>query len=188
LRIAIFLDILGVKAILEVLPVKRISIPDAETYMAAIQDEISRTPKGRYFHRLHVVLQVLGGASSFETARLYGDSPRAIEYWVQRLTSNGLPGLLDKSHTGRPARLSTLELAKLRKDIRRDPRELGYDQNLWDGLLLSHHLTKNYSVSLCVRQCQRLFHQLGFSLQRPRRQASEADSIQQEAFKKTTTI
>ena len=38
-----------------------------------------------------------------------------------------------------------------------------------------------------VRQCQRLFHQLGFSLQRPRRQASEANPALQEAFKKTST-
>jgi transposase len=38
-----------------------------------------------------------------------------------------------------------------------------------------------------VRQCQRLFHKLGFTLQRPRRQAREADTLQQEAFKKTST-
>jgi len=167
--------------------VRRISIPDAEVFKAAIQDEISRTPEGRYFHRLHAVLNILDGASSHDTSRLYGDSPRAIEYWVQRLTSKGLPGLLDGNHPGRPARLSVRELAKLRKDISRSPRELGYNQNLWDGLLLSHHLTQKYSISLSVRQCQRLFHQLGFSLQRPRRKASEADAPQQEAFKKTTT-
>ncbi len=166
---------------------KRVKIPDAEIFKAAIQEEISRTPEGRYFHRLHAVLQVLGGASSHETARLYGDSPRTVEYWVQRLTSRGVSGLLEGNHTGRPARLSSAELAGLRKDISRSPRELGYHQNLWDGLLLSHHIAQNYSVSLGVRQCQRLFHQLGFSLQRPRRKAIEADVLRQEAFKKTTT-
>ena len=166
---------------------RRINIPDAEIFKSAIQDEISRTPEGRYFHRLHAVLYVLDGARSHDAARLYGDSPRAIEYWVNRLISQGLTGLLDGNHPGRPARLSTKDMAKLRKDISRNPRELGYDQNLWDGLLLSHHLTQKYSISLSVRQCQRLFHQLGFSLQRPRRKASEADGPQQEAFKKTTT-
>lgn len=166
---------------------KRISIPDAETSIAAIQDEISRTPEGRYFHRLHVVLYVLGGASSYDAARLYGDSPRAIENWVHRLASNGLSGLLEGSRMGRPTRLSTPQLERLRNDIRRSPRELGYDQNLWDGVLLSHHLTKEYSISLSVRQCQRLFHTLGFSLQRPRRQHSEAKPELQNAFKKTTT-
>jgi transposase len=167
--------------------VKRIKIQDANIFKAAIQDEISRTPEGRYFHRLHAVLQVLDGASSYEAAHLYGDSPRIIEYWVQRLTSKGVSGLLEGNHTGRRPRLSATELARLRKDISRSPRELGYNQNLWDGLLLSHHLSKNYSAAIGVRQCQRLFHQLGFSLQRPRRKAIEADSQQQESFKKTTT-
>jgi transposase len=167
--------------------VRRKCIPDAEVFKAAIQDEISRTPEGRYFHRLHAVLHVLDGTSTQDTARLYGDSPRAIEYWVQRLTSKGLDGLQEGFHPGRPTRLSSQNLVKLRKDISRSPRELGYDQNLWDGLLLSHHLSQKYSISLSIRQCQRLFHKLGFSLQRPRRKASEADALQQEAFKKTIT-
>lgn len=166
---------------------KRIAIPDAETFIAAIQDEISRTREGRYFHRLHVVLHVLHGASPYEAARIYGDSPRAIEYWEQRLLTRGLAGLLEGEHPGRPSRLSPSDQERLRMEIRRSPRELGYDQNLWDGLLLSHHLERDYAISLSVRQCQRLFHHLGFSLQRPRRQAREADPLQQEAFKKTST-
>jgi transposase len=167
--------------------VKRITIPDAETFIAAIQDEISRTREGRYFHRLHVVLYVLHGTSSYEAARLYGHSPRTIEYWVHRLLSHGLVGLWEGDHPGRPSQLSPSEQQRLRGELERSPRELGYDQNLWDGLLLSYHLEEHYSISLSVRQCQRLFHQLGFTLQRPRRQAHEADSLQQEAFKKTST-
>ncbi len=170
-----------------VLPVKRIAIADAETFVAAIQDEISRTREGRYFHRLHVVLYVLNGANSYEAARIYGDSPRAIEYWVHRLVTRGLAGLWEGDRPGRPSRLSPSDRDRLRNDIRRSPRELGYDQNLWDGLLLSHHLAKDYTISLSVRQCQRLFHRLGFTMQRPRRQAREADPLQQEAFKKTST-
>ena len=57
---------------------RKLIIPDAETFISAIQDEISRTPQGRYFHRLHVVLHVLQGASSYEAAHLYGHSSRSI--------------------------------------------------------------------------------------------------------------
>ena len=162
-------------------------IPDAETFIAAIQDEISRTREGRYFHRLHVILHVLCGASAYEAAQFYGHSPRTIEYWEHRLLSHGLAGLWEGDRPGRPGRLSPLEQQRLRNEIQRSPRKLGYDQNLWDGLLLSHHLKEHYSVSIGVRQCQRMFHQLGFTLQRPRRQAHEANLLQQEGFKKTST-
>ena len=166
---------------------KRINIPDAETFVAAIQDEISRSREGRYFHRLDVVLYVLQGASSYEAARLFGHSPRTIEYWLHRLLSDGLAGLWEGNRTGRPGRLSAADLHKLRNELQGSPRDLGYIQNLWDGVLLSHHIAKEYSISLSVRQCQRLFHQLGFSLQRPRRQPSEANPELQDFFKKTTT-
>ncbi len=166
---------------------KRITIPDAETFVAAIQEEISRTREGRYFHRLHVVLYVLQGAGPYEAARLYGDSARAIEYWVHRLLSDGLAGLWEGDRPGRPGRLSAADQERLQSEIPLSPRQLGYDQNLWDGLLLSHHLKEHYAVSLGVRHFDRLFHKLGFSMQRPRRQAREADPLQQEAFKKTST-
>ncbi len=165
---------------------KRISIPGAETFVAAIQDEISRSSEGRYFHRLDVLLHVLQGASPYDAARLFGHSPRTVEYWLHRLLSSGLAGLWEGERTGRPGRLSNEDLQKLRKELLRSPRDLGYDQNLWDGVLLSHHLAKEYATSFSLRQCQRLFHKLGFSLQRPRRQPSEANPEMQDAFKKTT--
>ena len=158
---------------------KRITVPDVETYIAAIQDELSRTREGRYFQRLAVVLNVLRGASAYEAPHDFGFSARAIEYWINRLACYGLNGLWDGNHPGRPNRLSVWQMQRLRKELRRTPGDMGYDQNLWDGVPLSHHLEKNYSISLSVRQCQRLFHQMGFSLQRPRRQAIEANLLNQ---------
>ncbi|MBC7346588.1 MAG: transposase [Clostridia bacterium] len=166
---------------------RRLVIPDAETFAAAVEDEIDDTPQGRYYHRLHVVLLVLRGYSCYEAARVYGDSPRSVQYWMHRLTSHGLAGLKEGDRPGRPSRLSQSEKDRLREELKASPRALGYDQNLWDGKLLSHHLEVRYGVELGVRQCQRLFHELGFTLQRPRQQAQEADPLQQEAFKKTTT-
>jgi len=135
---------------------RKFIIRDVETFIAAIQDEISRTPEGRYFHRLHVILHVLQGASSYDAARLYGHSARSIQYWIRRLICYGLQGLWDR------------------------------DQNLWDGPLLSYHLKEQYHISLSVRQCQRLFHKLGFTMQRPRLRPHEADPFKQENFKKNS--
>jgi transposase len=40
-------------------------------------------------------------------------------------------------------------------------------------------------VNLGVRQCQRLFHQLGFRLRKPRPVIARANPEEQQAFKKT---
>ena len=165
---------------------KRLVIPDSEIFAAAIQDEISRNPQGRYFHRLHVVLQVLKGYSTYEAAKFYDHSPRTVQYWVHRLLSKGLAGLWEVDRPGRPSQLSLKDQNNLKKELRKSPRALNYDQNLWDGPLLSHHLKDRYGITMGVRQCQRLFRQLGFSLQRPQPKAAEADSLGQEQFKKTS--
>lgn len=163
---------------------KRIIIPNAETYLTTIEDAISQTQNIRYFHRLEVVRYVLQGHSPYEAAQVFNHSPRSIHNWLHRLAGQGLPGLQATPQPGRPPRLSQIELEQLRKDLGHSPQELGYDQNLWDGILLSHHLAHKYSVTLGVRRCQSLFHELGLSLQRPRLQACEANSSKQEVFKK----
>ncbi len=165
---------------------RRLQIPDAETFIAAIHDELARTPQGRYFHRLHVVLSVLQGASTYDAAHVYGHSPRTVQYWVHRLLDQGLAGLGERPRPGRPRRLTARAEARVRQELEQAPRALGYDQTLWDGPLLAHHIEAHYGVRYSVRHCQRLFHQLGFSLQRPRRQAAEADPDRQTAFKKTS--
>jgi transposase len=69
--------------------------------------------------------------------------------------------------------------------LRLSPREFGYSQNLWDGKLLSHHLSKSYGVQLGERQCRRLFRQLGFRRRKPRPVIAKADEEAQREYKKT---
>ena len=51
--------------------------------------------------------------------------------------------------------------------------EQGYYK--WDGVTLSDYIKKKYDIDLKVRQCQRLFHELGFSRIRPRIIPSESE-------------
>lgn len=164
---------------------RRLEISDAEIMQVAIQQEIVRSEGSRYDHRLHGVLLVCSGMSTYEVAELFGRSPRTIQYWVQRFERNGFAGLQDTERPGRPTTLGAATLERVGKDLRRDPRKLGYTQTLWDGKLLSHHLAASYCVHLGVRQCQRLFTQLGFRRRKPRPLIAQADPEAQRAYKKT---
>ncbi len=77
-------------------------------------------------------------------------------------------------------------MAALETDLRDRPDSFGLAGHLWDGPLLSEHLRRTYAVDLGIRQCQRLFRQMGFRLRKPRPQvAGAADAERSEAFKKT---
>ncbi len=164
---------------------RKLTISDPEIMKIAIQQEILRSEESRYDHRLHGVLLVCAGKHCYEVADLLGHSPRTIQYWVERFEEDGFVGLADSERPGRPARLSEKIRKSIDADLRRNPRDLGYTQNLWDGKLLSHHLSTTHDISLGVRQCQRLFRDLGFRHRKPRPLIAHSDPESKKTYKKT---
>lgn len=163
---------------------KQLSISDAELMVLALQDEIRRSDEARYDHRLHAILLVAQGLSCRNVASLLGDSPRTVQYWVRRFEEEGLSGLTDADRPGRPRRLSQEQLEKIAGVLQDSPREVGMSANLWDGQALSSFIRKEWDIDLGVRQCQRLFRQLGFRYRKPRPLIAHADPEEQKRFKK----
>jgi transposase len=164
---------------------RKLSVTGSEKAASIIQAEIGRSHDSRYTHRLHGVLFVAKGLDCYEVAELMGHSPTTIESWVHAYNDEGFAGLYDEVRPGRPSRISEEVMEKIGLDLRTNPREFGYSQTMWDGKLLSYHLERKYSLSIGVRQAQRLFHKLGFRQRKPRPVISRSDPIAQESFKKT---
>jgi len=165
---------------------KASKITDRENVIFILQDEIRRTYEARYDHRLHAILLVAQGMSSRQAAQLLGDSPRTVAYWVQRFETEGLAGLADADRPGRPRRLDQNQLYQIEQALRKSPLEFGLSVNLWDGKALSAYIKQEFGIQLGVRQCQRLFRQLGFRLRKPRSKIANSDPSKKEEFKKNS--
>jgi transposase len=164
---------------------RRLEIKETDIMQIAVQQEIMRSEESRYDHRLHGVLLICNGFSSNEVAELFGHSPRTVQYWIRRFEESGFAGLEETPRPGRPSRIEEAVLEEISTQLRCNPRELGYAQNLWDGKLLSYHLKEKFGISLGVRQCQRLFRQLGFRRRKPRPLIAKSDPEAQRRYKKT---
>lgn len=164
---------------------RKLEISESDIMRIAVQEEILRSGESRYDHRLHGILLVCQGFSCHKVAELFGHSPRTVQYWVHRFERRGFSGLEERARPGRPRRIEEGVLKRIAHHLRRCPRELGYSENLWDGKLLSHHLGERFGVRLGVRQCQRLFNQLGFRRRKPRGVLAQADPEAQRRYKKT---
>jgi len=164
---------------------RRLEIRDADIMRIAVQQEILRSEESRYDHRLHGVLLCCSGFSCYKVADILGQSPRTVEYWLKRFERSGLAGLQEEPRAGRPGTLDASARERLARDLRASPRTLGYEQFLWDGRLLSHHVEKTFRLHLGVRQCQRLFRQFGFRRRKPRPIIANAAPQAQRAYKKT---
>ncbi len=119
-----------------------------------------------------------------EVAARFGDSVRAVQMWVNRFEEEGFAGLAEADRPGRPPRLNEKQLKEVERVLRLSPKAAGMEVNLWDGKTLSAFIQKRFGVALQVRQCQRLFRQLGFRLRKPRPMIAHADPSVQEGFKK----
>ena len=164
---------------------KALTIADASTILLGLQDEIRRSEESRYDHRLHGVLLVAQGYSCGEVARLFGDAPRTVEYWVHRFEERGLGGLREGARPGRPGTLSEEQMQAAQAALRLRPADFGLSGNLWDGKTLAAYLEQEHSVSLSARQCRRFFRQWEFRLRKPRPLIVRADPERQMAHKKT---
>jgi len=132
----------------------------------AIRREIDRDEVSRYDHRLHAVLLVTAGRSCSQVAQWFGENASTVQRWVRRYRARGLDGLQEGERSGRPPSLDPVQWRRLEADLRKTPRYFGFLSNLWDGPTFAEHLRRCYGVDLGLRQCQRLFQQMGY---RPRR-------------------
>ena len=161
---------------------RKLVLEDKEDMIIALQNEINSTPDSRYDHRLHGVLMVAKGMSCYEVAELLGHVPRTVEFWVKAFNARGFAGLYEKQRPGRP---SNVPLDSLDSDLREDPHAFGYTENMWDGVLLRRHLSDHYAIEIGVRQCENIFHKLGFRLRRPRPMIAKGNPEQKKDFKRT---
>jgi transposase len=117
----------------------------------ALRAEVRGDRHARQQHRLHAVLLVAGGLSCRAAARLLGDSPRAVSYWVRRYKNNESKGLFDARSPGRPPRLTAARLAELQLSVTGAPagRRL-------TGEEVSALVARRWGVTLGARQAQRL--------------------------------
>jgi transposase len=150
-----------------------------------IQDYFDKLPEGDFLHRLHAIFLIALGWNCPAVASYYKKSVRTIHSWVNTVNESGIEALRTANRSGRPSQLTDIDKEQLKLDLKLNPEIYGYHQVAWDGILLSRYLKERYGVALKPRRCQYLFHELGFSLKRPRKMPAKASQQQQQAFKKT---
>jgi transposase len=138
----------------------------------------------RYYFKVSAVNAVLSGHSSLQVCKWFGVSSRTLNGWVKKVDEYGFEALKDKPRPGAPSKLSKEQLAEIDRMIQGSPGD--YDVKVWDGPSLSAVIKRQFGIKLGVRQCQRLFHKLGFSRIRPQTYPSkDSDNDEErEAFQK----
>src|SRR5512146_2535335 len=161
---------------------RKLQIDETGVIRIAIQHEIGRSEESRYDHRLHGLLLLAAGHSCREVAELFGEDDTTVQRWVHRFEQGGLQALRESERPGRPRSLDPEQWRALRADLEKSPQAFGLTAAVWDGLSLAAHLKHRFGVQLGVRQCQRIFRQIGLRIRRPRTEVPECDQTKTAAM------
>lgn len=139
---------------------KKLEVPRTDFIRLAIQQQVCRSDESRYLHRMHALLLISSGQSCQQVAEIFGEDRRTVQRWVRRFETDGLDGLRDGEHQGRPATLDERQWEKLKREVGGRPKPLRVGQHHWNGKLLAEHILERFKVTLSLRQCQRILREL----------------------------
>lgn len=122
----------------------------------ALQQLRGASARERLLHRLHCVALVLTGLSSSEVGRIYGDSPRAVAYWVMRFKAEGVSGLEEEARPGRPSKLNPAQLRKVQTFL----KQLAARSKPVNVEALAAFILTEFAIKLTPRQCWRILNRL----------------------------
>ncbi len=138
----------------------------------------------KYYFRVYSVNLVLNGMAASEVAEIAGVSRSTVSGWVKAVDEHGFEALKTVKQSGRPPKLSEKKKVEIDAAIQNNPANYGI--KIWDGPSLSAYIQEKYNIKISGRQCQRLFHELGYSKIRPQTFPSKdhENTEAREEFKK----
>lgn len=120
---------------------------------------------------------LLQGKGVSEVAKEIGAAKASVSRWNATLKQGGLDALRARPAPGATPRLTTRQKERLVRILLRGPRKSGYQTELWTCARVGDVIQRVFEVTYHPDHVWKILHnQLGWTCQKPERQAREKDS------------
>ena len=126
-------------------------------------------------------LRLMNSKASSDDIRENSEAPLDVLHVVGS-SAQGVEGLLEGYRSGRPARLSAAQHRRLGDILDSGPVAYGLDTGIWTSPMIAWVVEEEFGVVYHPGHVRKLLHDLGFSVQRPRRVLARADRHQQDRW------
>lgn len=124
------------------------------------------------------------GLSQSEVARRVEVHRQSVSRWARELAQSGMRGLRKARHTGRPAKLSVVQLRAIERALKRGPEAFGFVTGLWTASRVRELIAERTGVRYHEDHVWRILHKLNWTCQRPTGKALERDGQAISRWKK----
>jgi transposase len=129
-----------------------------------------------------------GGESLAVLAKEVGVHRSAATKWLAWYEADGVEGLRTRISSGRPPRLTLEQRLELTRIVEAGPVAAGFRSGVWTGALVGEWIREHFGVADHPHHIPRMLHQLGFSVQRPRKRLARADAEAQALWFRRTLL
>ena len=138
------------------------------------------------WRRGRAVLGYLEGRRVIELAAEAGVTRGSVNRWLQWYEAQGVFGLVSGKPPGATPKLEEAQQEELAALIETGPQAAGYTSGVWTGPMIGDLIEQRFGVRYHNHHVPRLLHQLGFSVQRPRKRLARADKEAQATWLRET--
>lgn len=134
------------------------------------------------WRRARAILGYIDGRRVVDLAAELGITRGSVNRWLRWYETLGVTGLLTGKPPGPAPRLREAQRTALTALIEDGPAAAGYTSGVWTGPMIGDLIAQRFGVRYHNHHVPRLLHELGFSVQRPRRRLARADRAAQTVW------
>lgn len=125
--------------------------------------------------RLHAVVLNMEGKTAPQIATILKVHRSKVSIWLRNWQENGMEGVLEGHRSGRPPALTDRQKQKLADILDSGPVAHGFTTGVWTSPMVARVIEEEFSIAYHPAHVSRILHELGFSVQRPKKALAQAD-------------
>jgi transposase len=125
---------------------------------------------------------VADGLGPVEVAHRLRVSRQSVYEWVRRYRLQGADGIAPKVRPGPQARLQLLQERRLTEVLLKGARAAGYRTDLWTRRRVREIIVREFGVDYHTDHISRVLARMGWTCQKPERQARERNPLDVEQW------
>jgi transposase len=150
--------------------------------LVRLSKEALREGAYRVAGRLHAVALNMEGKAAPEIADILKVHRSKVSIWLRNWQHDGMKGVLEGHRSGRPPAITSDQRERLTDILDSGPVAYGFSTGVWTSPMVARVIEDEFSIRYHPAHVSRILHELGFSVQRPKKKLAKADEVLQSRW------
>lgn len=125
--------------------------------------------------RLHAVALNMEGKAAPEIADILKIHRTRVSMWLRNWQEYEMDGILEGHRSGRPPAMVDSQKQRLADILDSGPIAYGFSSGVWTSPMVARVIEEEFSITYHPAHVSRILHEIGFSVQHPKKTLAKAD-------------